>query len=212
MLLVDSTPDLRTQALRENIKKIDAVLFTHSHADHILGFDDLRRFCDVLGGELPIYASPETMRRLEHVFDYAFASWNTVRGYMHPKPHEVTRAFNLADFEVTPLEVPHGKTHTLGYLFSEKGEKKIAYICDCSSVPNHAIDTIKNVPVVILNALRNDPHPTHMTFSQSIQTAHQIQAGTTYFTHMTHEMSHAQRQAQLPVGMFLAYDGLVIDV
>ena len=131
-ILVDTTPDLRQQALREGLDHLDAVLFTHPHADHIMGFDDLRRFCEMQGGPLPIYGSAETLEQIERIFYYAFNPKEVVPGYVHVMPHVVTEPFELGGIEITPLPVPHGAVSTLGFLFSRGGRKLLAYLSDCA--------------------------------------------------------------------------------
>src|SRR5205823_8758138 len=124
--VVDTGTDFRTQALRENLRTVDAVIFTHSHTDHVMGFDDLRRF-GYQRGSMPVYASPETMRDLERVFEFAFKALNPFPGYLKPEPHIVDGPFRLGETEITPLPVPHGSATVNGYLFSRTGEGLLAY-------------------------------------------------------------------------------------
>ena len=209
-LLVDTTPDLRQQALREGLDHLDAVLFTHPHADHIMGFDDLRRFCEIQGGPLPIYGSAETLAQLQRIFFYAFDPRKLVPGYVHVLPHTITAPFELGGIEITPLPVPHGAVSTLGFLFSRAGRKLLAYLSDCVAVPDPIRETISGVEVLIIDGLRDREHPTHLTVSGAIEVAQAIRAGRAYLTHLTHEKTHVDRQRDLPPGIDVAYDGMKI--
>jgi len=210
-LLVDTTPDLRQQALREGLNHLDAVILTHPHADHIMGFDDLRRFCDLQNGPLPVYGSAHTLQQIQHIFHYAFNPKKNIPGYVHVIPHVIEAPFALAGLDLTPLPVPHGAVSTLGYLFAHQGRKLLAYLSDCANVPEPIRQLIAGVEVLIIDGLRDAPHPTHLTVSGAIEVAQAIRAPRTYLTHQTHERSHADRQRQLPPGIDVACDGLKIQ-
>ena len=211
-ILVDTTPDMRQQALREGLDHLDAVVMTHPHADHIMGFDDLRRFCDMQGGPLPLYGSASTLEQIERIFHYAFNPKKLVPGYVHVIPHVVESTFQLGGIDLTPLPVPHGAVKTSGFLFAHRGRRLLAYLSDCAQVPPAIRELIAGVEVLIIDGLRDAPHPTHLTITGAIEAAQAVGAKRSFITHLTHERSHVERLRQVqPHGMDVAYDGMKLE-
>lgn len=211
-ILVDTTPDLRTQALTHDIRSVSAVLITHTHADHIFGFDDVRCF-NVRGGPaIPVYGTPETLEDMRRVFHYVLGEPDEPGRYRaHVEFLEVSGPFSVGTIRVEPIPVIHHPHPTIGYLF-ESGGKRIAYVPDASDVPNETVEALQGVDVMILDGLRHRPHFSHMTIEQAVDVLQRIGAGRSYLTHMCHEVDHAETERDLPPTVRLAYDGLVIKV
>ena len=210
--LVDTGPDLRTQCLREGISHTDAVLYTHEHTDHIMGFDDLRRFTVGADAELPIYANASCLRRLEAAFQYAFDGENRYVGYLKPKPHVISGPFHLGETEITPLPVQHGKVDTIGLLFTHPEAGRFAYVPDAKTIPAESLDLMRDLDLLILDALQPREHPTHLSVAESVEIAKDLNARQTWFTHFSCRMDYREVGPTLPENVGLAWDGLKLNV
>ena len=208
--VIDTSPDFRGQCLREGVSRLDAALFTHAHTDHIMGFDDMRRFCELQDLKMPVFASATTMEGLRNTFRYAFDEPQPWKNYLRLAPEVIDGPFQLGETEVIPIDLPHGKFTSTGYVFLRGGRKLLAYFTDCAEVTPEAVEVARGVDVLILDALRERPHPTHMTIDQALEAAAVIAPGASYFTHLCHDISHAALEAALPVGRHVAHDGLTL--
>lgn len=207
-IVVDTTPDFREQILRARLDRLDAVVFTHPHADHILGLDDVRPFNFRHRTRIPIFASEPTFAVLRRVFDYVFEK----REHKSMVPQLDVNIINESAFDVCgvrfePIPVTHGDATIFGFRFGN-----VAYLTDHSAIPESSMQKLLGLDVLFLDALRHRPHPTHSTVAESIVTAERLRASRTYFTHICHDLPHEATQATLPPGVFLAYDGLEIEV
>jgi phosphoribosyl 1,2-cyclic phosphate phosphodiesterase len=207
-ILVDTATDLRQQALANDIARVDAVVFTHNHADHVMGLDDLRRF-NVLGRKrIPVYADRRTAAELRRIFAYAFEA-PAVAGGGVPELSlvEIDGPFAIDGVRIVPVPIFHGPTPILGFRVG-----RFAYLTDCNAIPDASLALLADLEVLVLDALRHRPHPTHFTLSEAVALAGRIGAKRTYFTHMCHDLPHAATCAGLPAGMALAFDGQVVQL
>jgi phosphoribosyl 1,2-cyclic phosphate phosphodiesterase len=209
-ILIDTPPELRLQLLRAGISTVDAVLYTHDHADHTHGIDDLRAM-SVRHGRLPIYGPPEMLERLVARFPYIFdesvaLTPGTSKPDLTPVPLEAGRHLTIAGMDVLPLEFQHGPLRVFGYRVGPVG-----YVTDVKAVPAAAVLALKGVKVLILSALFEYPHPTHQSIPEAVEVAKAIGAERTLLTHLPHNASHASLLSRLPAGIEPAYDGLTID-
>lgn len=211
---VDAAPELRLQCRRAGIKRTDFVILTHGHADHIVGMDDLRRFCDLLGGQaLPVYSTEEGLSRVLAIYPYAILDRPLTPGYAAFKLQEMPPVLDLPQGTITATLLPHGGINTLGLVFAERSSgRKFAYYNDCKRVPREAVALAKDADVVVLDGLRPQPHPSHMTIDEAITAAQEIGAPLSYLTHLTHLTGHAALEATLPASIKLAYDGLRLEL
>ncbi len=210
VVVIDTGPDFREQALRAGLKRVDAVLYTHSHADHILGMDDLRPLSFVIareGGQIPLYASDETAEVLLRIYDYTLAPGATYinRARVHLEPLRERTMIHGVEFLRVPVE--HGKMQIAGFRFG-----RTAYMTDVSTIPESSFALLEGLDHVILSALRHKPHPTHATVEQAVAWAERIGAKQTWFTHIAHDLGHAETNRALPANIQLAYDGQTFPI
>jgi phosphoribosyl 1,2-cyclic phosphate phosphodiesterase len=211
---IDAAQEMRLQCIRESIPRIDLFLLTHGHADHILGMDDLRRYCEINGNiALPVYGTSEALGRVKAIFPYAVRDKPLSHGYPAFSLREVPATLDLPQCLIETTRLPHGSVETLGIVITEKNSnRKLAYYTDCKSVPPHAVELARHADIAILDALRPHPHPTHMNTEEALAASEQIQARQTYFTHLTYDIDHDKAQERLPGNIFYAYDGLRITL
>jgi phosphoribosyl 1,2-cyclic phosphate phosphodiesterase len=207
-VLVDTSTDLRAQALRHDLRRVDAILFTHSHADHVMGLDEVRRFNVLSGQPMPIYGAAATLADLRRMFGYVFSS-DAPRGGGVPdlRLWPIDGAFCLGRTEIVPVPVRHGPWRVLGFRIGS-----FAYVTDCNGIPDASIAQLEGVETLVIDALRHKPHPTHFTVADATAMARRIGARRTYFTHIAHDLGHEATCASLADGLTLAYDGLTLDV
>lgn len=211
---VDAPPEFRLQCVREGIEWLDVFILTHGHADHILGMDDLRRFCDLRDGTaLTVYTTDEGKTRVRSVYPYAMAERPVARGYAAFQLVSMPARLDLPQGTIESTLLPHGGVHTLGLVFTERSSgRKFVYYTDCKQVPPEAVVLARGAQAVVLDGLRPDPHPTHQSIAEAVVVAKEIGAPRTWLTHLTHLSDHAATEEGLPADVRLAYDGLRVKL
>jgi phosphoribosyl 1,2-cyclic phosphate phosphodiesterase len=204
-VLVDTTPELRLQCCWNDVHRVDAVVFTHGHADHAMGLDDCRRFNVVKNGPLDVWADDRTHELLQRCFGYAFEKPDPALNVFRPHlvPRTITEPFEINGVTWTPIPLMHGQMPVLGFRVG-----KIAYCTDVSFIPESSYPLLEDLDVLVLDALQRKRHTTHFSLEQALDEARKIRAKQTYFTHIAHGLGHAETNAELPENIRLAHDGL----
>ena len=206
VVLIDTTPDFREQAIREHIRKIDAVLYTHTHADHILGIDDLRPLSFHRPEKIPLYAQPEATEVLRGMFSYIFDAEYKYGGLAQVELKTINGTVELFDARFEPIKVIHGDTEIIGYRFGSA-----AYLTDFSEIPEESFTQLSDLDILFLDALRHKPHPTHSTVDNSLRIVERVKPKRAFFTHICHDLPHEATNAALPPHVRLSHDGMKLD-
>jgi phosphoribosyl 1,2-cyclic phosphate phosphodiesterase len=205
-VLIDTTPDFREQAIRENIRQLDAVLYTHTHADHILGIDDLRPLSFHRDGGIPLYARPEAAEFLRTMFRYIFESDYKFGGIARVQLKPIKGPMELFGARFEPVTVIHGDTEIYGFRFGSA-----AYLTDFSDIPDQSFEQLHDLDILFLDALRHKPHPTHSTVENSLKIVERVQPQRAFFTHICHDLPHEATNATLPEHVRLSHDGMKLE-
>lgn len=207
VVVIDTGPDFREQAMRAGLERLDAVLFTHDHADHIFGLDDVRVFYFRQKAPIPIYADAHTLESIRRIYKYIFDQTYPYGGIAKLDPHQIEGRFDLWRTALVPLPVLHGNLPVLGFRFGSA-----AYVTDFSTIPDSTMPLLEGLDVLILDALRHKPHPSHSTLEHSLELVERLKPRRAFFTHIAHELGHEATNALLPAHVRLAYDGLTLEL
>jgi len=209
-LVVDVSADFRQQALREKIARLDALLITHCHADHVFGLDDVRPI-NFRHGPIPVYANESAWRGLRRIFSYIFDREHIGGGLPQLIPQVIVGEFEICGLRVTPVPVVHGKGEVTGFRFSD-GHGSLAFITDCNLIPEESLEKLRGLDLLIIDALRYKPHPTHLHVEQSLAYIAELTPRHALLTHIGHDIKHAEATRRMPENVELAYDGLQVEI
>lgn len=210
-IIIDTPPDFRDQVLTFGVRRVDAVLITHAHADHVFGFDDIRRFNEIQDVIIPVYGSPDTIAVMNRFFPYVHQVAKPGLSYPRVDFQAVTAPFTVGVVRIEPLLVEHAGIETYGYRLEADG-RALGYVPDCHCLSAVAAQRLRGLDCLILDGLRRKPHPTHLTIDQSLAELKRLGARRSFITHMTHDLDHATTCQVLPGGIEMPYDGLVVDL
>ena len=205
-VVIDTGPDFRFQAIRAGLDRLDAVLYTHGHADHVLGLDDTRAFTLNANKSIPIYANQSALRGIRRIFQYAFDGYAPFGGVPSIEDHLITGPLELFGLEFVPVQVLHGRLEVLGFRFGP-----VAYLTDYSQIPESSYELLRGVEIVFLDALRHEPHPAHMTVAEALVEVERMRPKQAFFTHIAHDLGHVETNASLPEHVRLCYDGMQLE-
>lgn len=216
-ILVDTTPELRLQALANDVRRVDAVLMTHSHADHIFGMDDLRRFNDMTDAEIPVYGDERTLADIRRIYEYIFKPTQAGGGKPRLTLHPVAPQFELLGLQIQSFHVLHGNLPVTAYRFdrpagANRPALRAAYVTDVSHIPDDALLRLENLDLLLLDAVQFEPHPTHFGLYQALDVIAQVKPRHALLTHLSHHFDHDAVNAQLPENVALAFDGMRISL
>ncbi|HHT9125587.1 MAG TPA: MBL fold metallo-hydrolase [Candidatus Brocadiia bacterium] len=206
-ILIDAATEFRLQCIRNNVRRLDAVLLTHPHADHIFGLDDVRQFNWVQKEEIPVYGTEDTVKTVRNIFSYVFNDKHALGSKPRFSLNTLSGKLNLFNQEIIPIDVSHGSEMATGYRIGG-----FAYITDVSAIPESSIKKLKGLDVLVLGALRYTPHPKHFTIQQAVKIVQELHPKQTFLTHIAHEIEHEETNSALPEKVRLAYDGLEIKI
>lgn len=208
-IIIDTPPEFRISALKYKLKRVDCILFTHAHSDHCAGLDDIRRFNEIQKESIPIFANKETITDLRKRFHYIFESTQEGGGKPKIELNEILEfeEISIKGSKIIPLKIIHGSLNILGFRINN-----FAFITDVSLIPGETFEYLRNLDILVIDALRIKPHPTHINLEQAIEYSNRIRAKKTYFTHISHGLEHVETESKLPGEIFLSYDGLTIDI
>jgi phosphoribosyl 1,2-cyclic phosphate phosphodiesterase len=205
-VLIDTTPDFRQQAIRESIRRLDAIVYTHAHADHILGLDDIRPLSFKNAGRIPLYAHAPTAHAVQHIFSYIFDEESEYGARARVQMNHIEGTIDLFGAQFEPVRIIHGSAEIHGYRFGSA-----AYLTDFSEIPPESMERLRGLDILFLDALRHRPHPTHSTVANSLRLVEELQPRRAFFTHICHDLPHEETNSSLPEHVRLAHDGLKLE-